>query len=121
MPKFNSICRRSILRKKGVKNNSDNYNEEGFLLDYSSWDETQARAIARILNIILSDEHWIVIKAMREIYEAYDMVPTNRAIITAVRKDIPEFSSLDLQRLFPDNPIISLCKISGLPKPERCL
>ena len=39
---------------------------EGYLIDPADWNEQVARELARQERIVLSDEHWAVIRFMRE-------------------------------------------------------
>jgi tRNA 2-thiouridine synthesizing protein E len=43
--------------------------DEGYVIDPADWDEQVAEALARQERIVLSGEHWPVIRFMREYYE----------------------------------------------------
>ena len=43
--------------------------DEGYLIDPAQWNEQVAEKLARRERIVLSDEHWTVIRFMREYYE----------------------------------------------------
>jgi tRNA 2-thiouridine synthesizing protein E len=52
--------------------------EEGYLVDPADWNEQVAEALAREERIVLSDEHWAVIRFMREYYEQRHIAPDAR-------------------------------------------
>ena len=49
--------------------------EEGYLVDPADWNEQVAEALAREERVVLSDEHWAVIRFMREYYEQRQIAP----------------------------------------------
>ena len=44
--------------------------DEGFLTEYDEWDEELAKALAAQIGIELTDEHWKVIRFLREDFNA---------------------------------------------------
>jgi dissimilatory sulfite reductase related protein len=92
--------------------------EEGFLVDPQKWNETVALALAKAEEGLegLTEEHWSVIKVIREHYLQTNMAPMVRAICKA--------TGLPLRRiyeLFPSGPAKGACKLAGLPKPDGCV
>jgi tRNA 2-thiouridine synthesizing protein E len=97
--------------------------EEGYLKDRSEWTEEMAKEMAKADNCDLTDNHWEVIRFMREYYEEYQISPPVRSLTKAVAKKLgPEKgNSKYLYELFPYGPAKQACKYAGLPKPGGCL
>lgn len=91
-------------------------NNEGFMTDFSQWNEEVANEIAREEGIEeLTPKHWAVITWLQEQYKA--KVPlTIRKVGTSGITDIKEFYAL-----FPGGPLKKAAKISGIPKPVGCI
>ena len=93
-------------------------NEEGFLVRPEEWTEELALLLARREEDLetLTDEHWAVIRFIRQHYEAKQSAPMVRAICRT--------TGLPLKRvyeLFPSGPAKGACKLAGLPKPDGCV
>ncbi|HVP38644.1 MAG TPA: TusE/DsrC/DsvC family sulfur relay protein [Candidatus Saccharimonadales bacterium] len=93
-------------------------NEEGFLVHPEQWNENLARFLARHEREaeVLTDEHWAVIRFIRQHYEAHQLAPMVRSICKT--------TGLPLKRvyeLFPSGPAKGACKVAGLPKPDGCV
>lgn len=54
---------------------------EGYLLDLNDWSEDFARALAREEGLTLTDEHWTVIRFLREHYQSHAVQPQVRVMI----------------------------------------
>ena len=92
-------------------------NDEGFLTVYDQWDEELARVLAGYAGIDeLTDEHWKVLRFLREDYPARKETATLRRV-TAVGG----FDMKELFRLFPGKPAKKMSYIAGLPKPKGCV
>ena len=94
--------------------------EEGYLVDPAQWNEQVAEALAREDRIVLSDEHWAVIRFMREYHEQHQIAPDARHVM----KHLAEFKGAgkagrnDLFMLFPYGYVKQACKIAGMRKPR---
>ena len=97
--------------------------EEGFLLDWQSWNETVAAELAAREAIQLSEAHWEVIYCIRNFYARYDYLPDMRIFVKALRLELGEEKGNTpyLYRLFREAPLKLACKIGGLPKPSSCI
>ena len=97
--------------------------EEGYLEDLSLWTEDIATAMAAAEDVDLSDEHWDIIKFLREYYEEYQIAPAVRVLTKAVGKRLgkDKGNSKYLYSLFPYGPGKQACKYAGLPKPTGCV
>ncbi len=95
----------------------------GYLCDAEQWSIEIAELIAQQENIELSDDHWQVIKYVRQFYQDYQKSPSIRPLVKYLKTVLPEekSNSLYLQILFPEGPAKQATKIAGLPKPARCI
>jgi|SRR5699024_1115690 len=96
---------------------------EGYLLHVQDWNEALAEILAAQENINLTDEHWLIIRFVRQFYQQYNTSPAIRMLVSAVKKEYGETkgNSRYLQRLFPNGPAKQATKIAGLPKPVKCI
>ena len=90
--------------------------DEGFMTQYDQWDEDIAAALAAAIDVDLTDEHWKVIRFLREDFKAKGETPTIRRVSTAGGVDTKR-----LFQLFPQKPAKKMSYIAGLPKPHGCV
>ena len=97
--------------------------EEGYLIDISSWNPELAVLIAADEKIEMNDDAWEVVNFLRSYYEEYQIAPAVRVLTKAVKRKLgPEKgNSKYLYELFPYGPAKQACKIAGLPKPTGCI
>ena len=97
--------------------------KQGYLLDYTQWNEELATILANNDAFELTPSHWEVIKFVRQFYLTYNTSPAIRALTKAMKAELGEdkANSRYLFRLFPDGPAKQATKFAGLPKPKRCL
>lgn len=93
-------------------------NPEGFLVDPCLWNDDLALALARHEEGLseLSDQHWAVIRFIRQYYLENQSAPMVRLMCKT--------TGLPLKRiyeLFPSGPAKGACKLAGLPKPDGCV
>jgi TusE/DsrC/DsvC family sulfur relay protein len=93
---------------------------EGYLLDPADWNEQVAEALARQEHIVLTEEHWAVIRFMREYYEQRHIAPDARHVMKhlAEYKGAGKSDRNDLFVLFPYGYVKQACKIAGMRKPR---
>jgi tRNA 2-thiouridine synthesizing protein E len=92
-------------------------NDEGFFTDPDQWREEMAPRIASEAGIdTLTDQHWLVIKHMRNEYAKKGTGPTVRALGKTSGVTIKQ-----LYQLFPKGPAKLAAKIAGIPKPRGCI
>ena len=106
-----------------INGTSYEQDEEGYLVDLSSWNAEVATALAAEEDVELTDEHWDIINFLREYYEEYQIAPAVRVLTKAVGKRLgkDKGNSKYLYSLFPDGPGKQACKYAGLPKPTGCV
>lgn len=96
---------------------------QGFLADPSSWNEELAERLADTIGIRLTEEHWEIVRFIRDYYRRYEHLPNARLFVKAIQKSLGEDkgSNRYLHKLFPGGPLKQACLIAGLPKPPGCL
>lgn len=94
--------------------------EEGYLVDPAQWNEQVAGELARQEHIVLTDEHWAVIRFMREYYESHHIAPDARHVMKhlAGTKGAGKAGRNDLFVLFPYGYVKQACKIAGMRRPR---
>ena len=92
-------------------------NDEGFFTDPDQWTEAMAPELAWAEGIEeLTDDHWKVIRFMREEHASKGTGPTVRMLGKTSGVSIRE-----LYLLFPTGPAKTAAKIAGIPKPRGCI
>ncbi|HEY5032487.1 MAG TPA: TusE/DsrC/DsvC family sulfur relay protein [Actinomycetes bacterium] len=99
-----------------INNREIHVNDEGFLTEYDEWDEDLAKVLAQNIGIDLTDEHWKVIRFLRDDFKTQGETPTTRRVQTA--GGVPTKEQFEL---FPKKPAKKMAYIAGLPKPHGCV
>jgi len=89
---------------------------EGFLTDYTEWDQALAARLAEQIGIELTDAHWRAIRFLRADYAEHGETATLRRV--SVVGGIP---TKELFTLFPKKPAKKMAYLAGLPKPRGCV
>lgn len=99
-----------------INGNTIKVNEEGYLTDFSQWNQDIANEIALLEGVgALTPKHWEVITFLQE--QFHKNIPlTIRKIGSSGVTDIKEFYAL-----FPNGPLKKAAKIAGIPKPVGCI
>lgn len=103
-----------------------NVDEQGFLVDPDDWTERVAEVVADGLGITLKDEHWRVIRFMREFLAEHGVAPDARFVFRLL--DDPDIGD-DHSRagdsgrerffeLFPYGYVSQACRIAGMRQPR---
>lgn len=104
------IAGRSILR-----------DEPGYLVDPGDWDDEVAKVIAAEEEIELSEDHWAIIRFMRNYQEEHGVSPDARFVFSflAKQKKITKNEARTLFfQLFPYGYVKQACKIAGMVQPR---
>jgi tRNA 2-thiouridine synthesizing protein E len=103
-----------------VAGNTLAVDDEGYLIDPAQWNEQVAEELARRERIVLSEEHWAVIRFMREYYEQRHIAPDARHVMKhlAQFKGAGKAGRNDLFVLFPYGYVKQACKIAGMRRPR---
>jgi TusE/DsrC/DsvC family sulfur relay protein len=91
-------------------------NDEGFLTDYDEWSEEIAAELATNIDVEMTDEHWALIKWLREDYKEKGETATTRRVQTV--GGVPTKRQFEL---FPKKPAKKMAYVAGLPKPKGCV
>ena len=94
---------------------------EGYLVDPDAWNEDLAVELAREEGIELGDEHWLVIRYIRDYASDYGIVPDIRhaARYLAGRLDCgKKEGKRRIFELFPYGYVKQACKIAGMRRPR---
>lgn len=96
---------------------------EGFLVDMEDWSPEVAERLAEEEGIVLSEEHWEVLRVLREFYARFEQAPAMRPLVKAVGQALgpDKGRSMHLMKLFPGSPAKVGARLAGLPKPTNCL
>jgi tRNA 2-thiouridine synthesizing protein E len=97
--------------------------EKGYLLDWNDWSPEVARVMAAADGLVLTEDHWVILKLFRAYFEQYEIEPPMRALVRLVRDRLgpDKGNSRYLYRLFPDGPGTQACRYAGLPRPVSCV
>lgn len=90
---------------------------EGYLVDPAQWNELWAIAAARSQHIVLTPEHWEVLRYMRAFLERHQVAPDARFVM----RDLTERFGTHRNRLFelfPYGYVGQACKIAGMRRPR---
>lgn len=95
----------------------------GYLLDPADWDDTLAIAMAGADDLILTDEHWQVLRLLRDYHHTHGHSPAMRLLVKAVAATLGQerADSRVLYRLFPQGPAKQAARYAGLPRPTSCI
>jgi tRNA 2-thiouridine synthesizing protein E len=91
--------------------------DDGFFVDPSQWTEDMVPIMAEEAGIDqLTDQHWQVIRFMRDEYFAKGTGPTVRVLGKTSGVSVKE-----LYQLFPKGPAKTAARLAGIPKPRGCI
>jgi tRNA 2-thiouridine synthesizing protein E len=92
------------------------FDDDGFMTDHNAWNKEIGEAIANVLEIDLTEDHWQVIEFAREEYAKNDDAPSLRRITKTLN-----ITTKALYDMFPGGAAKIAAKIAGLPKPTGCI
>ena len=90
--------------------------DEGFFANPADWSEDMAPALAGNIGLEMTDDHWAVIRFLREDFAGEGETATLRRVST-----IGGFPTKQLYQLFPKKPAKKMAYVAGLPKPKGCI
>lgn len=98
--------------------NLPRFDEEGYLVEPGEWNEDLAEYLARQEDITLTDDHWDVIRFMREYYEEHQIAPDARYVIKHLSGRMGSEARNALFRMFAYGYVKQACKIAGMKRPR---
>lgn len=91
--------------------------DDGFIINWDSWNETVANSLAKGEGISeMTDDHWKVIRYLREYYQQYGIAPMVRKLCKETGLSLAQ-----IYELYPAGPAKGACKVAGLAKPTGCV
>lgn len=91
--------------------------EDGFIQEPTLWNDQVAAALATTEGVeSLTDDHWKVVKYLRDYYLQFGVAPMIRKLCKQTGYDLKT-----IYTLFPSGPAKGACKVAGLPKPTGCV
>jgi dissimilatory sulfite reductase related protein len=92
------------------------FDTEGFLWEFSDWDEQVVEALALESGLeALRETHWQVLRFFRDYYAWNRRAPLNRQL-----KEGTGLSLMALEGLFPGGIKGGARRLAGLPNPKAC-
>jgi TusE/DsrC/DsvC family sulfur relay protein len=91
---------------------------EGYLIEPEQWDEALAEAIARAQGLVLEDDHWFVIRFMREYQAEHRLSPDARHAMKHLEQRHPGQGRKRLFELFPYGYVAQACRVAGMKRPR---
>lgn len=93
---------------------------EGYLVDPAQWDEQVAEILAARQGVDLGEEHWRVIRFMREFYEERQVAADARFVMRFLADELGHGKAARsrLFNLFPYGYVQQACKIAGMRRPR---
>ena len=99
-----------------LANQEIHVDDEGFMTEPDEWNEELGAALASQIGIEMTEDHWSVIKFLREDYAETGTTATLRRVSTT-----GGFPTKQLFVLFPKKPAKKMSYVAGLPKPAGCV
>lgn len=92
--------------------------EEGYLVDPLEWNDTVAQELARQADIVLTEDHWDVLRFMRAYYVENQVAVDARHVIKHLSLKFGKEARNRLFELFPYGYPGQACKIAGMKRPR---
>jgi len=90
---------------------------EGYLADLPEWSDEIAMELATREGITLTDDHWKVVRYLRDYYRVHGPQGNAREALCCLEQEFgTEEGKKWLYLLFPGGPVRQGCKIAGLPE-----
>ncbi len=105
------------MSQREIAGKTVEFDEDGYMIDYTQWTENIARELAREEGIDeLNDRHFVVINFMRKEFEEKGTGPSIRKLTK--QSGVP---TKELYQLFPGGPAKKAARIAGIKKPAGCV
>lgn len=104
--------------------NSLQLDSDGHLVNHADWSPSVAQQLADSLDITLTDEHFLILNAVRDFHTNFGHPPTTRPLVKYLSQSLPELAldNQKLQQLFNTGLVARhVNRLAGLPKPANCL
>lgn len=104
-----------------IDGNNIELDNEGYLTEPDQWTPNTALELAKLENLELTDEHWMILNLMRNFYNEEGVIPDVRHIFKQMGVDLnisKKEAKAKLFTLFPYGYVQQACKISGMRRPR---
>jgi tRNA 2-thiouridine synthesizing protein E len=91
---------------------------EGYVVDPADWDEALAGRLALAQGIELQDDHWFVLRFMREYWQEHQVAPDARHAMKHLEQRHPGEGRKRMFELFPYGYVAQACRIAGMKRPR---
>jgi len=91
---------------------------EGYLVEPQDWSEEVAEEFARQEKLQLTEDHWDVIRFMREYYDEHQVIPDARYVIKHLSPRLGAAARNKLFEMFPYGYVKQACKVAGMKRPR---
>jgi len=91
---------------------------EGYLVEPAQWNEQVARVLGGELGLVLEQDHWEVIRFMRDFYEEHQVAADARFVMRHLDARYPGQGRRRLYELFPYGYVGQACKVAGMKRPR---
>ncbi len=91
---------------------------EGYLVEPHDWNEALAEEFARQEDIVLTEDHWDVIRFVRTYFDEHQVAPDARFVIKYLMQHLGPTSRNKLFELFPYGYVKQTCRIAGMKRPR---
>ncbi len=98
--------------------NDTRLDAEGYVVEPEQWDEALAEALARAQDVSLTDDHWFVIRFMRDYYQEHQVCADARHAMKHLEKRYPGEGRKRMFELFPYGYVAQACRIAGMKRPR---
>ncbi len=93
--------------------------DEGYLVDPGDWNESVAEQLAQKEGLVLHEEHWDIIRFMRQFFEEHQVVPDVRFVIRHMASSGLQGNARSrLFEIFPYGYVKQACRIAGMRRPR---
>ena len=94
--------------------------DEGYLVDPSDWSPQVAQVLAEREDVALSDDHWAVLRFMREYYDDHQVPADARFVIRFLARECGKGDAARDERcaLVPYGYVKQACKSAGMRRPR---
>jgi tRNA 2-thiouridine synthesizing protein E len=96
--------------------------EDGYLVNGADWSAELTVHLASNEGLALTEDHWQVIRFVREYYLQFKGAPMAKIIVKRLNKKLgtEHFTIKGLFALFPESPLRRACRYAGVPQPAQC-
>lgn len=91
---------------------------EGYLIEPLEWNEEVAQEFAKRMDITLGEDHWDVLRFVRDYYQEHQIIPDVRHVIKHLSARHGAESRNKVFELFPYGYVAQACKIAGMKRPR---